>query len=237
MKKSLLFLCLGLSSMLVFAGCNKEDPVVEEPVVESVVEEPAEAVETVETEEVVEEPAEEVGKTVVEYTAEDVEKHIEEIAPSFGFLTKDQLDALVIAVNLDHISEEELEAIMAENNYTVESLNESYINSLKYYNMLYVNMQNYTHGVGQYDESLADLYDEIDFSTLNMSEEYAELYEDLEHNYCEVFKSGFEFNYPEEQLNYSTSEEKVIFDIMWIMDTEEIDYDSELKNPYLDLLN
>ncbi len=38
MKKSLLFLCLGISSMLVFAGCNKEEPVVEQPVVEEVIE-------------------------------------------------------------------------------------------------------------------------------------------------------------------------------------------------------
>ena len=52
------------------------------------------------------------------------------MTPSFDHLTKDQLDALVIAVNLDHISEEELEAIMAENNYTVESLNESYLDLL-----------------------------------------------------------------------------------------------------------
>ena len=60
MKKSLLFLCLGISSMLVFAGCNKEEPVVEEQVVESVLEE------NVEPEEVVEEPEEEVVETLVE---------------------------------------------------------------------------------------------------------------------------------------------------------------------------
>ena len=52
MKRPAFFLCLGLSSMLIFAGCNKEEPVVEEPVVEEVVEESIEVVEEPEPEEI-----------------------------------------------------------------------------------------------------------------------------------------------------------------------------------------
>ena len=52
MKRPAFFLCLGLSSMLIFAGCNKEEPVVEEPVVEEVVEESVEVVEVPEPEEI-----------------------------------------------------------------------------------------------------------------------------------------------------------------------------------------
>jgi len=52
MRKTILLICLGISSMLVFAGCNKEEPVVEEPVVEEVVEESIEVVEEPEPEEI-----------------------------------------------------------------------------------------------------------------------------------------------------------------------------------------
>ena len=52
MKKTLLFLCLGISSMLVFAGCHKEEPVAEEPVAEEVDEESIEVVEEPEPEEI-----------------------------------------------------------------------------------------------------------------------------------------------------------------------------------------
>ena len=45
MKKTLFIICLGLSSMLVFAGCNKTETVEEEPIVqEEVVEEVVETV-------------------------------------------------------------------------------------------------------------------------------------------------------------------------------------------------
>lgn len=146
MKKTLLFLCLGISSMLVFAGCNKEEPIVEEPVVEEVNDETVEVVDTTDLVEE-DEPAEvdvpkitikdENGEVYVapEITADDIYAQIDNITEKYQLsdYERDHIIMTILYYNGAKMSDEEFNIIREDYLGNVgEATCSDYINSFRH---------------------------------------------------------------------------------------------------------
>lgn len=116
-------------SAVVLAGCGNGDVTeTNTETTEIASEEPTEVV----SEEVSEEPTEEITEAVDEtdYSAEAVMALVDSLIETYQYDDPEHIKAAVIAANLDCISEEDLETLLSTYGYTVESINEVYIEFL-----------------------------------------------------------------------------------------------------------
>ena len=243
MKRILGFIGIIAAALFVF-GCTKseqtvevpeviEEPVVSEPAPEPVVEEP----EVVETPEIVEEPEEEEPVVEYDYSAQHIMELVEDTyfyAPSFN---KDQIAAIVIGINLDHISEEDMAKLSETYGYSTEEFSKSYVDGLYYMNNLASNYSNMLYGE-KYSEELRDIYkdEKIDFKHMVISEDYKDIAQISENSYYTFFRTGQLTDSDVEKMNNlekNCSEEKAFDDLLYtcgILDEHEI------HNPYTNVL-
>lgn len=232
-----------IAAALFVIGCTKleqtvevpeviEEPAVSEPAPEPVVEEP----EVVETPEIVEEPEEEEPVVEYDYSAQHIMELVEDTyfyAPSFN---KDQIAAIVIGINLDHISEEDM-AKLSEKYGSLEDLNQSYLDGLEYMNNLAANYREMQFG-RKYSEELCDVYEDekIDFKHMVISDDYKDIAQISENSYY-VYLRPFQVTDAEydkmDNLEKNCAEEKGFTDLMnanWQIDNYGI------VNPYTNVL-
>ncbi len=244
MKRILGFIGIIAAALFVF-GCTKseqtvevpevmEEPAVSEPAPEPVVEEP----EVVETPEIVEEPEEE---PVVEYdySAQHIMELVEDTyfyAPSFN---KDQIAAIVIGINLDHISEEDMQTLIDTYGHSLEEFNQLYLEGLDYmrdFNVNYISMLRNE----KYSQEMLDTYreEEIDFDHMVICKDYKDRAIYAENSYYK-WTRGFEYNddYDDAfiELDKQSSEEKGLFDLTYYVTGG---FNSiGISNPYTNVLN
>lgn len=127
MKKLLVMMLVLTVSVMLFTGCGADaQEQVSEPVSEAVSEVVSEEV----SEEVSEVISEEVSGEVVEeefYSAEEVMALVDDLIVKYPYNDPEHIKCLVIAANLDYISEEDLNTILTEYGYTLEDLAALYI--------------------------------------------------------------------------------------------------------------
>ena len=224
MRKKLYLMAAVIVGTLLFAACNKTEPQ-PAPVSEVVSEVISETVSAEPSEEISEEPVAEE----LDYSAEAITKIGDEISNDVKYLTRDQIDSFIIAANLDHISDEDLETLLSTNGYTLESLNDSYIAGLKTMRNFRENVINYQVG-NDFNQEQLDAFnnEKIDFSKIIISDEYVDevnlltqLYYGKSDNYDAMWK-----------LELDTSEKTTISDIAYGGTIFDIDYDEEIENPY-----
>lgn len=126
MKKKILSCILVMSFMaIMFVGCSNEDAVKEE---ESSSENSSVSEETIISEEVSEENSETVSEEIneeaveVDYSADTVMALCDELAEKYVYDDPEYIKSLVIAGNLDYITEEDLNTILTTWGYTMEDL-------------------------------------------------------------------------------------------------------------------
>ena len=126
MKKKILSCILVMSFMaIMFVGCGNEDAVKEE---ESSSENSFISEESVISEEVSEENSETVSEEIneeaveVDYSADTVMALCDELAEKYVYDDPEYIKSLVIAGNLDYITEEDLNTILTTWGYTMEDL-------------------------------------------------------------------------------------------------------------------
>ncbi|MBQ7832444.1 MAG: hypothetical protein IJ336_02575 [Lachnospiraceae bacterium] len=126
MKKNILSCILVMSFMaIMFVGCGNEDAVKEE---ESSSENSSVSEESVISEEVSEENSETVSEEIneeavgVDYSADTVMALCDELAEKYVYDDPEYIKSLVIAGNLDYITEEDLNIILTTWGYTMEDL-------------------------------------------------------------------------------------------------------------------
>ena len=191
-----------------------EEPVASETEPEPVVEEP----EVVETPEIIEELKEEESAEEYDYSAEHIMDLVEDTAfyaPSFK---EEQIAAIVIGINLDHISEEDMTKL-SEKYGSLEDLNQSYLDGLDYMNNL---SGNYYDMIGNknYSQELVDIYreEEIDFDHMVICKDYKDMADYAENAYYRKLR-GFSFNDDYDgafiELDKQSSEEKALYDLTY----------------------
>lgn len=149
-------------SMAVLTGCTSEAENVDNDVVsEAVSENSVEAGEDVSSEEVVEESTEEISEEIVEevdYSADTVMDLCDELSQKYQYDDPEYIKSLVIAANLDYITEDDLEIILSTYGYTMEDLaviyEEGMISSAEAY------LTTYTHMSG----STIEFNDQVDYA-------------------------------------------------------------------------
>lgn len=120
MKKNTLLLAALVVIMASFVACKNEEPVASEPASSSEV-----ASEEVSSEEVSEEASsEEVAGEY--YSAEEIMKLIDELTAKYTYDDPEFIKSLVIAANLDYITDEDLSTLLSTYGYTIEELNAIY---------------------------------------------------------------------------------------------------------------
>ncbi len=127
MKKLLVMMLVLTVSVMLFTGCGAD---AQEQVSESASEAVSEVVSEDVSEEVSEVISEEVSGEVVEeefYSAEEVMALVDDLIVKYPYNDPEHIKCLVIAANLDYISEEDLNTILTEYGYTLEDLAALYI--------------------------------------------------------------------------------------------------------------
>lgn len=117
-NRSLVVLCALLTVTLV--GCN--EPVADEPVTSA---------SEVQSEEVSEEVSDEVSEEISEeaeetYSAQEVMTLIDNLTAKYQYNDPEHIKALVIAANLDYITAEDLDTILATYGYTMDEVSALY---------------------------------------------------------------------------------------------------------------
>lgn len=108
---------------LTLTGCGDVDAV--EPTTPVTSEVVSEEVSEVVSEEISEEVSEEISEEVVEeetYSAQEVMTLVDELTTKYQYNNPEHIKALVIAANLDYITAEDLDIILATYGYTMEDL-------------------------------------------------------------------------------------------------------------------
>lgn len=233
---------------LTFAACTTEEVTVS-PASEVVVEttETPSQIEIIETSEPVEEVSEVVEVEDNKYSAEAITKIGDELSAEWPHFSRDQIDAIIIAINLDHISDEDLNTLLNDNGYTLESLNKSYIDGLIYLATLYGNNSAYVNGE-TYDQQLYELHfnEKKDFARMLLNDEYKVAYEECSNNYYDS-KEGVNFNELSKYIDFENvtpedynSEIKVLYDLTLLARVsapEKVNYNEVTINPYQDKIN
>ena len=171
-----------------------------------------------------------------DYSAEHIMDLVEDTAfyaPSFK---EEQIAAIVIGINLDHISDEDMTKL-SEKYGSLEDLNQSYLDGLDYMNRLAGNYSNMLYGE-KYSEELRDIYkdEKIDFKHMVISEDYKDIAQISENSYYTFFRTGQLTDSDVEKMNNlekNCSEEKAFDDLLYtcgILDEHEI------NNPYTNVL-
>lgn len=126
MKKISMIMFVMLISMAVLTGCaGKAENVDNDAVSEIVSESISETTEDISSEEAEEESAEEVCEEMaeeVDYSAETVMALCDELSQKYQYDDPEYIKSLVIAANLDYITDEDLEIILSTYGYTMEDL-------------------------------------------------------------------------------------------------------------------
>lgn len=119
MKKNTLLVIAIIVIMASFVACKNEESV-EKPVAS----EPASSFEDVSEEVTEEASSEEV--TGEFYSAEEIMKLIDELTAKYTYDDPEFIKSLVIAANLDYITDEDLATLLSTYGYTIEELNAIY---------------------------------------------------------------------------------------------------------------
>lgn len=138
MKKLLVMMLMVAMSMAMLAGCTSDaenaggthaSDAVSNETVENVSEEASDVSETDATADTTSETTgtsseeeTEAVEEVVMYSAEEVMTHIDTLITQYQYNNPEHIKALVIAANLDYISEEDLNTILSTYGYTMEEL-------------------------------------------------------------------------------------------------------------------
>ena len=137
MKKILVMLFVMVLCMAMLTGCGSNagdnDVIGSSNVVEENTEDSAEDTsmngetetadsEVIDSSESISEEASEIAEETVMFSAEEVMTHIDTLIAEYQYNDPEHIKALVIAANLDYISEEDLNTILAEYRYTLEEL-------------------------------------------------------------------------------------------------------------------
>ncbi|MBR6384229.1 MAG: hypothetical protein IKS56_09650 [Lachnospiraceae bacterium] len=242
LKRIFGFIGIIAASLFVFS-CTKPEQTVEIPKVieESVVSEPApepvvEESEVVETPEIIEELKEEESAEEYDYSAEHIMNLVEDTAfyaPSFK---EEQVAAIVIGINLDHISEEDMTKL-SEKYGSLEDLNQSYLDGLYYMNNLAANYREMQFG-RKYSEELCDVYEDekIDFKHMVISEDYKDIAQISENSYY-IYLRPFQVTDADyekmDNLEKNCAEEKAFTDLM---NADGLIDNYGIVNPYTNVL-
>lgn len=223
MKRIFGFIGIIAAVLFVF-GCTKPEQTVEIPKVieESVVSEPApepvvEESEVVETPEIIEELKEEEPAEEYDYSAEHIMNLVEDTAfyaPSFK---EEQIAAIVIGINLDHISDEDMTKL-SEKYGSLEDLNQSYLDGLDYMNRLVCNYSAMQYGE-KHSEELCGVYEDekIDFKHMVISDDYndiAQISENVYYAYLRPYQATDADYEKMDNLEKNCAEEKAFTDLM-----------------------
>lgn len=124
MKKVLFSMLMSIMSAALLTGCTGDtETVIGDSVLSETIEEISEETPVV-SEEVAtsEETSIEEVEEVVMYSADEVMAHIDSLITQYQYNDPEHIKALVIAANLDYISEEDLNTILSTYGYTMEEL-------------------------------------------------------------------------------------------------------------------
>lgn len=124
MKKVLFSMLMSIMSAALLTGCTSDtETVIGDSVLSETTEEISEETPVV-SEEVAtsEETSIEEAEEVVMYSADEVMAHIDSLITQYQYNDPEHIKALVIAANLDYISEEDLNTILSTYGYTMEEL-------------------------------------------------------------------------------------------------------------------
>lgn len=178
-----------------------------------------------------------VNETKEDYSAQHIMDLIEDTAfyaPSFK---EQQIAAIVIGINLDHISNEDMDILSEKYGQSLEDFSKSYVDGLYYMNDLAANYREMQFG-RKYNEELCDIYEDekIDFKHMVISEEYMDIAQISENSYY-VYLRPFQITDTDyekmDNLEKKCSEEKAFTDLMnanWQLDNYGI------VNPYTNVL-
>ena len=124
MKKMLLSILISVVSATILMGCTSDtETVIGDSVLSETTEEISEETPVV-SEEVAtsEETSIEEVEEVVMYSADEVMAHIDSLITQYQYNDPEHIKALVIAANMDYISEDDLNTILSTYGYTMEEL-------------------------------------------------------------------------------------------------------------------
>ncbi len=126
MKKICALIAIMAMSMAVLTGCAGETEDVDNGVAsEAVSESMSDTDDVIASEEVEEESAQETSEEIVEevdYSADTVMALCDELSQKYQYDDPEYIKSLVIAANLDYITDENLEIILSTYGYTMEDL-------------------------------------------------------------------------------------------------------------------
>lgn len=138
MKKLLVMMLMVAMSMAMLAGCTSDaenangtdaSDAVSSETAENISEEASDVPETDATTDITSETTDtsseeetEAVEEVVMYSADEVMAHIDTLIAQYQYNDPEHIKALVIAANLDYISEEDLDTILSTYGYTIEEL-------------------------------------------------------------------------------------------------------------------
>ncbi len=201
MKKICAIMAIMAMSMAVLTGCASEAENIDNDVVsEAVSESMSDTDDVIASEKVEEEAAQETSEEIVEevdYSADTVMALCDELSQKYQYDDPEYIKSLVIAANLDYITEEDLEIILSTYGYTMEDLaviyEEGMISSAGAYLTTYTHMSGSTI---EFDEQV-DYANRVLFQDVMLNpgdKELAALFDEyaIAHNNDEVAKFWLE---------------------------------------------
>lgn len=248
MKRLLLVTIIAFLSFSICA-CEKETEILENTsavveetnndVVEKDEDEEKVVIEEIEPENINDEidtPIDEPVTEEYDYSAQHIMDLVEDTAfyaPSFK---EEQIAAIVIGINLDHISDKDMD-LLSEKYGPLEDLSQSYIDGLCYLSSLVGNYSDVMLGKSDNVDLITKYREEkIDFDHMVICKDYKEMAVYAENCYYS-YLSSFAFDEDYDNLLISSeknnSEEKALFDLAFYASGTN---DYGIQNPYSNVL-